>query len=497
MNLMIFLAIIIVALLSVAIYNKNYYIFLIDILLFGLLCMLFSSTIYARAVSNINFNIDHFRLFGFLVFNKLNTISISNTRIIFLIGEACALGFMVLISLVLFKRKTMICIMSAILISIYYYMSLPDVMFKMYLNINSYDIEIAAKSIRFLKCIQILKYSILVYFFSLPYIACFCKYKKTMMLITKKKVLNIAFTVVFSQFIILSLIICNVICDFSKVSYEILYNTSVPEIYTISNYNMLFVVLCIICVLLIITSGSLYKKNFAATKINSVLKSTNMEKSMKMILHTYKNLFFTVRQLSTLKLYEEDLSQADAEKISIIHNLSDKALYRLTRQIKMLSELENDFEVFKIEDAIGEAIDNLAKKESISINILTEEQDIFSDKYYLSDVIYNILTNAIDAVERETNAMIQITLKFEDGWYLIEIMDNGCGIDKEKIRNIFKPFVSYKRGGDNWGIGLYYSYKVIKELNGYIFVNSELGKYTMFQIYLPKNFKRRWGLWKR
>ena len=72
----------------------------------------------------------------------------------------------------------------------------------------------------------------------------------------------------------------------------------------------------------------------------------------------------------------------------------------------------------------------------------------------------------------------------------LEIRDSGCGIDKEIETRIFDPFFSTKterNSNSGSGLGLSNVYRIIKNNNGKIEVESEIGKGSTFKIYLPSN----------
>lgn len=102
-------------------------------------------------------------------------------------------------------------------------------------------------------------------------------------------------------------------------------------------------------------------------------------------------------------------------------------------------------------------------------------------------VIENVCKNAADAMEGKGNIEISI-LKANQGQIAIDITDNGKGIQKANLNEVFQPgFTTKKRG---WGLGLALAKRIIEQYHkGKIFVkNSEVNKGTTFRIYL--NSKR-------
>ncbi len=99
-------------------------------------------------------------------------------------------------------------------------------------------------------------------------------------------------------------------------------------------------------------------------------------------------------------------------------------------------------------------------------------------------VIENLCKNAVDAMEGR--GRIIISMNDEPGRVVIEIADNGKGIRRKDIKNVFKPgFTTKKRG---WGLGLSLAKRIVEEYHkGKIYVkSSELGKGTTFRIELSK-----------
>ena len=99
-------------------------------------------------------------------------------------------------------------------------------------------------------------------------------------------------------------------------------------------------------------------------------------------------------------------------------------------------------------------------------------------------VVENLCKNAVDAMEG--TGKIVLTLLDEESRAVIEVTDNGKGIRKKDVKNVFKPgFTTKKRG---WGLGLSLAKRIVEEYHkGRIFVkSSEVGVGTTFRIEMPK-----------
>lgn len=114
---------------------------------------------------------------------------------------------------------------------------------------------------------------------------------------------------------------------------------------------------------------------------------------------------------------------------------------------------------------------------------LTELPDVFGNSGKLNQVFMNLILNASQACK--DTGRISIRTYSDDSYVHIEIEDNGCGIPKENISDIFTPFFTTKAVGKGIGLGLSISYKIIKEEHeGNIDVSSDSNG-TRFRITLP------------
>ncbi|MBF8982518.1 transporter substrate-binding domain-containing protein [Lutibacter sp. B2] len=108
---------------------------------------------------------------------------------------------------------------------------------------------------------------------------------------------------------------------------------------------------------------------------------------------------------------------------------------------------------------------------------------IFFDNYQFRQIIINLLLNGIQAVKETKNSNIYIYVRKEGEFLIIIIKDNGCGISMENKTKIFEPFFTTKNTGT--GLGLATCYQFIKENEGEIFINSEIGVGTEVKVIVP------------
>jgi signal transduction histidine kinase/pSer/pThr/pTyr-binding forkhead associated (FHA) protein len=107
------------------------------------------------------------------------------------------------------------------------------------------------------------------------------------------------------------------------------------------------------------------------------------------------------------------------------------------------------------------------------------------DSQGIHHALLNVVSNAFDAVEDRSDPRVGVATRVDtDGWARIVVQDNGGGIPAEKIKDIFKPFISTK-GSKGTGLGLPVSRKILREHGGDIVAESVPGKGSRFTLRLP------------
>jgi len=118
---------------------------------------------------------------------------------------------------------------------------------------------------------------------------------------------------------------------------------------------------------------------------------------------------------------------------------------------------------------------------------------VCTDAQALKQVLINFLINAAQAADKN-DSWLKLSAKSGNTWRehtIIEISDNGCGINESTRRKIFDPFFTTKSKESGIGLGLYICYDLVNGLGGRIEVESELGKGSTFRVILPDKDRRR------
>ncbi len=139
---------------------------------------------------------------------------------------------------------------------------------------------------------------------------------------------------------------------------------------------------------------------------------------------------------------------------------------------------------------------------SIKLNLSPEISLIKADPGQIEQILINLVVNARDAIQESGKTEKRIIIstkdvhidrdfallhggKREGKFVKISVSDNGIGMDRETIKKIFDPFFTTKEKGKGTGLGLSTVYGIIKQNDGFIYVYSEKGKGTVFNIYWP------------
>ena len=192
-----------------------------------------------------------------------------------------------------------------------------------------------------------------------------------------------------------------------------------------------------------------------------------------------------------IQILKGEMEENDSDNIRLMHIV--------LRETDRLSNLVNNFLTFARPSAgqakcvdLGNALTEIAilfeKDSSVRQRIkvaLTINDDVFVsiDPLKLHQVIWNLLSNGAEAIENEGQINI-IVRKLKNERVMVEITDNGCGMDEKTVKSIFNPFFSTKPNGT--GLGLSIVYRILETYDCRLDVHSEPGLGSTFTLYFKQ-----------
>ncbi len=223
------------------------------------------------------------------------------------------------------------------------------------------------------------------------------------------------------------------------------------------------------------------------------------------IAHNFNNILMGVQGRTSLMMMDKDASDRDYEHLSGIEDCV-KSAKELTRDLlgfarggKYEVEPTNLNAIIEHENRMF----GLTKKEIRIYDKLAKDLwGVEVDKGQIRQMLLNLYVNAWQAMPFGGDLYIQTENVILDekvnkpftvalGRYVkISVMDTGPGIDAATRKRIFDPFFTTKNEVKGSGLGLASVYGIIKNHRGFIDVNSEMGKGTTFNIYLPASNKK-------
>lgn len=145
----------------------------------------------------------------------------------------------------------------------------------------------------------------------------------------------------------------------------------------------------------------------------------------------------------------------------------------------------DDFDINEGVESTLKIAHNIVKKRRIR-KILGNVPAVRCSPSQVNQVLLNLITNACHATVDDTGTVAIVTRQHQDG-VIVQVMDNGHGIPEEARTRIFDPFFTTKKVGEGTGLGLSIVHNIVKEHGGWITVSSQVGKGTLFTVYLPRS----------
>jgi signal transduction histidine kinase len=165
-----------------------------------------------------------------------------------------------------------------------------------------------------------------------------------------------------------------------------------------------------------------------------------------------------------------------------------KRIQHIVKDLRDFARLdESDLHEVDVNTGIESTLNiirNRAKKQDVELVVETNPLPLVSCyPAKINQVVLNLVANAIDACAH--GGRVAVRTASRDGQIVIEVDDNGCGIEPAIRDKIFDPFFTTKPPGQGTGLGLSISYQIVQDHGGSIDVDSAPGKGTRFKVRLP------------
>jgi signal transduction histidine kinase len=245
----------------------------------------------------------------------------------------------------------------------------------------------------------------------------------------------------------------------------------------------------------------LSRKNMALEQFNRLLNELRRENASKVRLaalgqlaaqlaHEIGTPLSSVSGHLQLALSQRDLSPSLRERLEV----STREIARIGRIVRdyldSTRSLEAERKRVSLRQVLGEAVEitrggELGSNKTLTLDLPDDPADLVTDPGLLRQIVINLLSNALDAVER--GGLVALTARSQDDHVLITVRDTGTGIAPEDLRRIFEPFYTTKGRGKGTGLGLAICRELAKALGGTIAVESTPGEGSAFTLRLPRN----------
>jgi two-component system phosphate regulon sensor histidine kinase PhoR len=194
--------------------------------------------------------------------------------------------------------------------------------------------------------------------------------------------------------------------------------------------------------------------------------------------------------------------QKDVSKLSYFSEIIKEENQRMNRQVETIlksalmdrQEVQLNLKPLHVHTFIRDVADNFMlrlheKQGSLEMDLNAPNDLIEGDEVHISNLINNLMDNAVKYSKENVPPKICITTSSNDKKFILRLEDNGIGMTRETVKRIFEKFYRAHTGNihnvKGFGLGLSYVKTVVEAHQGSIKVDSTLGKGSCFTIELP------------
>ncbi len=220
------------------------------------------------------------------------------------------------------------------------------------------------------------------------------------------------------------------------------------------------------------------------------------------VAHDFNNILSIIKGHATLMQTGKIDKTVDLNSsVQSIHQAVDRGAQLVEQILTFARKADIDFKAVNVGSVIQEIVSLLSGTfpRTIDFNLkLTDSYFIRADQGQIHQALLNLCINARDAMQTGGTITIstrlvngeQLKLKYPDAqaetYVVIDVADNGTGMDEQTRERLFEPFYSTKQRNQGTGLGLSVVYGIISSHFGFVEVESEPGNGTTFSLYFPQ-----------
>ncbi|TGD59367.1 sensor histidine kinase [Flavobacterium humi] len=209
--------------------------------------------------------------------------------------------------------------------------------------------------------------------------------------------------------------------------------------------------------------------------------------------HNLRSHTSNIQSLATL-IEESDDETEKTELLALLKSVSDtlhKTMDNLNEVVSIQTQVNPVIESLELQPVISKTLEILSNQIKSSkakiINNVPGSVTVNYNPAYLDSVILNFILNAVRYHHPERNPVIELNSYEEKEYIVLEIKDNGIGIDlKKNGKKLFGMYKTFTNNPESKGIGLFISKNQIDTMQGKVTVESEINVGTTFKIYFKK-----------
>ncbi len=192
--------------------------------------------------------------------------------------------------------------------------------------------------------------------------------------------------------------------------------------------------------------------------------------------------------------------QNDKEKLAYFTGIIKEENKRMNKHVETIlqaallekQELQLHLKPLSMHELIQQTLDNFAlqlddKNGQVNLMLNAKNDKVMADEVHFTNLVSNLIDNAVKY--SNDNVLIKITTHSTKKYFVLNVQDNGIGMNKESVKRIFEKFYRAHTGNvhniKGFGLGMSYVKTVIDAHKGKIKVDSTIGKGTSFTVEVP------------